>query len=105
MRTVMETVQWIDGEPNTWTHKLVKRQTDLVLFELVRVPSFAEPRFSDLGSSLEDRRTEVARRQLSMLRQLHALGTECAFSLRLVKDEASVGFVQSEPKVAQKWQK
>lgn len=83
-------LKWPDGDPDGWAYELTHRYVDVIVFELPRIPNFAEPRFSDLGSSLEDRRTEVARRQLQMLRQLHALGNSCGISLRLCKDKNKI---------------
>lgn len=83
-------LKWPDGNSEGWAYELDQRNVNMIVFELPRVPNFSEPRFSDLGSSLEDRRTEVARRQLRMLRQLHAVGSNCGLSMRLCKDDNKI---------------
>jgi len=90
MGTNTEILQWLDAHPDEWSYKTLAQYIGLVIFELARVPNFAEPRFFELGSNLDERKSEMARRQLQMLRQLHALGSDAALSLRLCKDESKI---------------
>lgn len=83
-------LQWSDGNSDDWTYNLNTEDYSLVIFELTKVPNFSEPRFFELGGNLEERRSEIARRQLHMLRQLHALGPDTSLSLRLCKDKEKI---------------
>ncbi|MCC6606682.1 MAG: ATP-binding protein [Anaerolineae bacterium] len=87
MTLSVDVIKWVDGKSEGWTYEFEKHSPHLIVFELSRLPNFAEPRFSDLGSNLEDRKAEVARRQLQMLRQIHALGSNFGLSLRLRKEQ------------------
>lgn len=77
---------WPDGDPERWNMHHQSGYLAYIIFELPKLPNFAEPRFQDLGERLDERKSEVARRQMQMLRQLHSLGTNCASALRLRRD-------------------
>jgi len=79
-------LSWPDGDPGGWCFQRRSGYAAYVIFELPKLPNFAEPRFLDLGERLDERKSEVARRQMQMLRQLHSLGTDFALSLRLRHD-------------------
>lgn len=77
---------WPSGSKEGWSHSRKQRFGSQIVFELPKLPNFAEPRFRDLGERLEDRKLEVARRQVQMLRQVHGLGSKFSISLRLRRD-------------------
>ncbi|MDM8528300.1 DUF87 domain-containing protein [Anaerolineales bacterium HSG24] len=79
-------VVWPDGDGDKWNYKRELGHADHIVFELPKLPNFADPRFHDLGEQVDNRPGEVARRQLQMLRQLHSLDSNCAISLRLRRD-------------------
>ena len=75
-------LMWDSGHSDTWTYQQVPHHIARVVFELEKVPDFSSSRFLKLGERLEDRRQEVARQQLQMLRQFHSLGQGTACSLK-----------------------
>lgn len=79
-------LQWHTGDTEGWSYTRATQHTTQVIFELEKVPDFSSARFIKLGERLDDRRQEIARQQLQMLRQLHGLGAGSACSLRLIKD-------------------
>ena len=81
--TQQKIIQWPGGEASGWNYQRLAVNNGFVIFELSKLPNFAEPRFRDLGEQVDDRKAEVARRQLQMLRQLHGLGPNCSVTLRL----------------------
>lgn len=83
-------VQWAGGETNSWNYQRLAVNSGFIVFELPKLPNFAEPRFKGLGEQVDDRKAEVARRQLQMLRQLHGLGPQCSVTLRLRRDDTQL---------------
>lgn len=77
---------WPSGAADRWSYQTRQAQLSLLAFELDRVPDFSSARFSKLGDRLDDRRQNVAREQLQMLRELHTLGPGAGCSLRILKE-------------------
>ena len=79
-------IRWNKGsyEPR-WSYQYLDAEHQLIIFELSKIPNFAEPRFLPLGEKLEERRAEIVKRQLNMLRMLHPILENAAISLRLRK--------------------
>lgn len=79
-------IRWNKGsyEPR-WSYQYLDGEHQLIIFELSKIPNFAEPRFLPLGEKLEERRAEIVKRQLNMLRMLHPILENAAISLRLRK--------------------
>lgn len=75
-------VEWRAGAREKWSAERHARHLTYIGFVLTRLPSFSEPRFRDLGDTLDDRRVSVARLQRQTLRQLHSLGSTTGISLR-----------------------
>lgn len=80
-------LNWECGNGEGWNLDYSRRHISYVVFTLDRLPNFSEPRFRELGEQLDDRRSQIARRQLQMLRQLHSLGSDYGISMRLCKDD------------------
>ena len=83
-------ISWDSVDSDRWAFSREKKNATLLVFELPKLPNFSEPRFKELGDTLDNRKTEVARRQMQMLRQLHSFGKNVAFSLRLRKDNNQI---------------
>lgn len=77
-----EVVIWSDGNKDGWSFQRESLLSYSFLFQLTHLPDFSEPRFKYLGEKQEDRKTEMARRQIQTLRQLHSLGNHSGISLR-----------------------
>jgi hypothetical protein len=77
---------WEPGNERRWYVERRNAYLSHVVFELCGLPDFAAPRFAEFGEKLDERRAEVARHQLQMLRQLHSLGDGVAVTLRLRRD-------------------
>ena len=74
---------WESGASDGWSFHRESGYKAQVIFELSGLPNFASPRFAELGEKLEERRAEVARHQMQMLRQFHGLGNSISITLRL----------------------
>lgn len=77
---------WQSGSAERWNFQSRQANISLLAYELDRVPDFSSPRFTKLGDRLDDRRQNVAREQLQMLREIHSLGPGFGCSLRILKD-------------------
>lgn len=78
-------VSWAGGDADRWNFQRRPAYTSFLVFELSKLPNFSEPRFRDLGDRQEDRKSELARRQMQTLRQLHGLDEHCTVALRIRK--------------------
>lgn len=85
MNKTMPLLDWPIVNPDRWSFKRLPAHFAYVVFELPRLPNFAEPRFNELGDRLDARKTEVAHRQVQMLQQLHSINN-CALALRFRRD-------------------
>ena len=81
---------WNEITAEEWSYHRASNYLGYVLFELTKLPNFSEPRFRELGEQTAERKGEVARRQLQMLRQLHSLGPDYAFALRIYRHGAQL---------------
>jgi len=79
-------LEWEENSTQGWSYDRVAQYFERIVFELDRVPNFAEPRFKEIGEKIEERRTEIIHRQSATLRQLHGLGAGTSFTLRLRTD-------------------
>lgn len=52
------------------------------------VPDFSDIRFQYLGEKGEDRKTEVVKKQMQMIRRFHDLGNQWSISMRIQKRES-----------------
>ena len=79
-------LNWSRINPDNWSFGRQQTYTGHVVFEISKLPNFAEPRFKPLGEGLEDRKSVIARHQMEMLMKLHDLGPGHAISLRYRRD-------------------
>ena len=76
---------WNSVSSSNWTYHTQKTANSLVVYRLDSLPNFSHQRFSYLCEDVDQRSTEVGKRQLLMLRQFHDLGQTWSCSLRLLK--------------------
>ena len=81
---------WEDVSPEGWTYDFKNTDIHLIAYKLTRLPDFTEPRFDYLCKENDQRQSEVVKRQMSMLRELHDLGESCSISLRLLKENNEI---------------
>ena len=60
-------LNWSKVNPDNWSFSRQQAYTGQVIFEISKLPNFAEPRFKSLGEGLEDRKSVIARHQTEML--------------------------------------
>ena len=77
---------WNSVDREEWSYLTQNKNTKLFMFSLNKLPNFAEPRFNYLSEKIDERQSEVARKQLQTLRQLHGLGDNSAITLRIIKE-------------------
>ena len=80
-------LSWNTVNKEMWTYRFEEKECSMIVYKISKLPDFTEHRFSYLCKEDDDRPAEVVKKQLQMLRQLHSLGTEWSFSLRLLKEE------------------
>jgi len=80
---------WDTVGRDDWTFTEEEKDTSLLIFVLKKLPDFSEPRFSYLSEKVDERQSEIVKKQLQTLRQLHSIGNDndIAISLRIVKEE------------------
>ena len=78
---------WNRVSASEWTCALQKKEISLIIYRLTSLPNFTHQRFGYLCEEADQRTSMVGRKQLTMLRQLHAMGSAWAFSFRLVKTD------------------
>lgn len=79
--------QWTSVSSSEWTYQAQDLSCSLVIYRLGNLPNFTHQRFSYLCEEVDQRSSEVGKRQLLMLRQMHDLGPSWSCSLRLVKTD------------------
>ncbi len=78
---------WTSTSSSDWTYQTQDLSISLVIYRLSSLPNFTHQRFSYLCEEVDQRSSEVGKRQLLMLRQMHDLGPNWTCSLRLVKTD------------------
>lgn len=78
---------WNSVSSSEWTCGSRDMECSLVVYRLSSLPNFSHQRFSYLCEDTDQRSTEVGKRQLLMLRQVHDLGQAWSCSLRLLKTD------------------
>lgn len=86
----MRVIRWSDGHPEQWNTQEVDFPGVLIVYELTRLANFSEPRFNSLGNSHAERVSDLARKQLQMLRGLWLLGRDTGISLRIIKHDSKI---------------
>ena len=81
---------WQSVAKDNWSYRFINRETAFLAYKINRLPDFTEHRFEYLCKEVDDRQKEVAKRQLSMIRQFYGLGDQWAISLRMIKKEQSI---------------
>lgn len=77
-------LQWDNVASDAWTVKLEDRKCSYCAFKLTKVPNFSSHRFDFLCKDADLRESEVIKRQIAMIRQLHGIGENWGISLRLI---------------------
>lgn len=79
--------KWDRVERDRWSYSEYNANYSFLIYKITKLPDFSETRFSYLNKEIDNRKAEVAKKQMQMIRQFHSLGNDWAISLRLVKDE------------------
>lgn len=83
-----KTQVWDSVSRDQWTYTTKDSFLSLFVYKIQALPDFTSPRFEYLSKDQDNRLVEVAKKQMQMIRQFHAMGTQWAISLRLIKEEA-----------------
>lgn len=76
---------WRNVNKNSFTPYYENKHIKYFVYKINGLPDFSESRFEYLADKTPDRITEEVKKQFLMLRQLHNLGMDWSFSLRLIK--------------------
>lgn len=83
-------LQWEKTEATEWSYSFVNCFCDSFAYRISALPDFSNPRFQYLCKEVDGRPGEVAKLQMTMLRQLHGLGSNWGMSLRLEKKDQEI---------------
>lgn len=86
-------LKWDSVYKDKWSYCFLDKECSWIVYKLTKLPNFAEHRFKYLCREEDNRPTEVAKKQLQMLRQIHGLGENWCVSLRFVKKERITLFI------------
>ena len=81
---------WSSVSRDSWTYSYVDKEKAYLGYKITRLPDFTDHRFEYLSKESDDRQKEVAKRQMSMIRQFYGLGEQWAISLRFLKKDSRI---------------
>lgn len=76
---------WNSTSSSEWAYQAQDMACSTIIYRLGSLPNFAHQRFAYLSNEVDQRSSEVGKRQLSMLRQIHGLGSSWSCSMRFIK--------------------
>lgn len=82
--------EWNTTSPEQWTYHTNNYVPTYFIYQISALPVFSDYRFAYLGQQVDQRKVEVAKRQLSMLRQFHNLGSHYTMTLRFIKNKETL---------------
>lgn len=83
-------LNWDSVNKSAWAYSFEDKKCSYIVFQLTKLPDFTNHRFDYLCKEVDGRQVEVAKKQMSMIRQFHGLGKNWAISLRFVKSEKTI---------------
>lgn len=84
----MKTQVWNSVNRDRWTYAGKECLFSFFIYKVTSLPDFTSPHFEYLSKERDNRAAEVAKKQMQMIRQFHALGPQWTISLRLIKEES-----------------
>ena len=82
------TLVWDSVYNDKWSFSYKNSSSFIICYKISQLPDFSEHRFDYLCKEIDQRQAEVAKKQLSMIRQFHELGKEWVVSFRIIKDDS-----------------
>lgn len=79
--------RWQNVDKRTWTYSEEAVRSVYYVFKLDSLPDLSSPRFEYLGERVQDRKNELIKKQVQMMRRMHDLNGDWAISLRMQKKE------------------
>ena len=80
------TLVWNNVNNTDWSFSYKNVDSSIICYKVNQLPDFSEHRFDYLCKEVDQRQVEVAKKQLSMIRLFHELGSEWSFCFRIVKE-------------------
>lgn len=77
---------WNGVYNDRWSFFYREDKGQYLYYRITQLPDFTDHRFDYLCKETDQRQMEVAKRQLSMIRQFHEMGEQWAVSFRIIKD-------------------
>lgn len=77
--------RWQNVDKRTWTYSEEAVRSVYYVFKLDSLPDLSSPRFEYLGERVQDRKNELIKKQVQMMRRMHDLNGDWAISLRMQK--------------------
>ena len=87
---MISSLVWNNVLNDRWSFRYQEKNNQYLYYRITHLPDFSEHRFDYLCKEIDQRQAEVAKKQLSMIRQFHELGDDWAFSFRIIKDGDSL---------------
>lgn len=85
-----ERLLWNHVDKTSWTYESFSCSSTFFAFRIASLPNFTDPHFGYLCKEIDQRASEIAKRQLDMLRSIHSLGDDFGISLRFIKDGSGI---------------
>lgn len=82
--------RWQSVNRRTWSYEEEAVRSVYYVFKMDALPDLSSPRFEYLGEKVQDRKNELIKKQLQMLRRIHDLNGDWGVSFRLLRKETGL---------------
>lgn len=82
--------RWQSVNRRTWSYEEEAVRSVYYVFKMDALPDLSLPRFEYLGEKVQDRKNELIKKQLQMLRRIHDLNGDWGVSFRLLRKETGL---------------
>ena len=79
--------RWQNVDKRTWTYSEETVRSVYYVFKLDSLPDLSSPRFEYLGERVQDRKNELIKKQVQMMRRMHDLDGDWGLSFRIQRKE------------------
>ena len=80
-----EVLDWAQVDRSSWSYGYTNSNVQYIVYKLTKLPDFTDHRFDYLCKEVDQRAIEIVKKQMSMVRQFHTLGSNWGISLRITK--------------------
>ena len=81
---------WQTVNKNGWSYQEDNMNSHYIAFRMDSLPDLSSPRFQYLGERSQDRKNELLKKQLQMIKRIHDLEGNWSVSLRYRREEQGI---------------